>query len=134
MNREELQQYSTDGVTVSVAAVLSAHLEPLRDQVAALRGTVPAISSCTSVTELQAARQQNHDRLQRIDTQREKIRNSTWTCPAVELAEPNFIVNLPTNMTSTDWALREDSIPKSSPGMRLAKTWPNGSSSWISSS
>jgi len=37
-----------------------------------------------------------------MDEEREKIRNSTWTCPEVDLAEPNIIVNLPTNMTSTD--------------------------------
>ena len=39
MNREELQKYITDAVTASVAAVVSAQLEPLRNQVAALHGT-----------------------------------------------------------------------------------------------
>jgi len=102
MNREELQQYITDAVTASVAAVLAAQLEPLRDQVAALRDTTPNVSTRTRDAELQAARQQHEDRLQRIDAEREKIRNATWTRPEVELSGPDIIVNLPANMITSD--------------------------------
>jgi len=102
MNREELQQYIADAVKASVAAVLAAQLEPLRDQVAALRDAAPNISTRTRDAELQGARRQHEDRLQRIDAEREKIRNATWTRPEVELSGPDIIVNLPTNMTTFD--------------------------------
>jgi len=77
MNREELQQYITDAVTASVAAVLAAQLEPLRDQLAALHNTTPNVSTRTRDAEFQAAWQQHEDRLRRIDAEREKIRNAT---------------------------------------------------------
>jgi len=102
MNREELQQYIADAVTASVAAVLAAQLEPLRDQLAALRDTAPNVSTRTRDAELQAARQQHEDQLQRIDAEREKIRNATWRRPEVELSGPDIIVNLPANMTTSD--------------------------------
>jgi len=102
MNRDELQQYIADAVTASVSAMLAAQLGPLHDQVAALRGTGRSGSTRTRDAKLQATRQQHEDSLQRIDAEREKIRNATWTCPKVELSGPDIIVNLPTNMTTSD--------------------------------
>jgi hypothetical protein len=100
MNREELQRYIADTVTASVAAVLTTHLEPIRDQMAALSGNTTA-SPRTRDAALQAAGRQHRDRLQRIDAEREKIRNSTWTHPEVELAEQNITIQLPTNHETT---------------------------------
>jgi hypothetical protein len=101
MDRDELQRYIADAVTASVTAVLATQLEPIRDQMAALSG-IPAASPRTRDAELQAAARQHRDRLLRIDAEREKIRNSTWTRPEVELAEQNITINLPNDRDTTD--------------------------------
>jgi len=102
MNCDELQQYIAEAVTASVSSMLAAQLKPLRDQVEALHDTAPGVSTRTRDAELRAARRQQEERLQRIDAEREKIRNATWTCPEVELSGPEIIVNLPANMTTSD--------------------------------
>jgi len=102
MNRDELQRYIAETVTALVSAVLAAQLKPLQEQVEALCDTTPGISTRARDAELQTARRQQEERLQRIDAEREKIRNDTWTCPEVDLSGPEIIINLPANMTTVD--------------------------------
>jgi hypothetical protein len=103
MEREELQCLITTAVTDSMDTLLTAQLEPLQNQMAALSGTPPVLPMARDV-ELEAARQHYRDRLQKIDDEQAKIQNSTWTRPEVELVESSIAVNLPTNMTTTDMA------------------------------
>jgi hypothetical protein len=81
--------------------VLTTHLEPIRDYMAALSGTTTT-SPRTKDAALQAAGRQHCDRLQGIDAEQEKICNSTWTHPEVELAEQNITIQLPTDYETTD--------------------------------
>jgi hypothetical protein len=76
MDRNELQRFVTDAVTAAVPAVLATQLEPIRDQMAAL-SCIPTASSGTRDAKLQAAARQHRDHIQRIDAERETIRNST---------------------------------------------------------
>jgi hypothetical protein len=76
MEREELPRLIATAVTDSVDALLTARLEPLQNQMAALSGTPPVLPMARDA-ELEAARQRCRDRLQQIDDERVKIRNST---------------------------------------------------------
>jgi len=127
MDRDELQRYIADAVTASVAAVLANQLEPIRDEMAALRGT-PAASPWARDAELQAAARRHRDSIQRIDAEREKIRNSTWTRLEVELADQNITINLPndrdrdiTDTGPTGRGFDSKKLPKYAFGKKLAE-------------